>query len=272
MVDTIEHAPIIVTQSQLYGSNGLSLNMPRVLGENDPGVINSSRQLRLGSFDHLQLIADNDGGRYKRLDNFVRFQWGPRNTTVYIFDHHQFALFGWAEAMMEGKIEPGASLRHWDDHDDASIANRLEVMTKEIFLQRQWDLQQFVRYTQAIGCGSFIEPAQRMGLVDEFIHIAPGHELTIDHIPTDPAGRTSHTRMSARYYRNNRRPVSDPKQTIVDIDLDYFVSKNLRGMDIAIDIDTIRTDMSSAGVVTIATSPGFIQQEQALEFARRILA
>lgn len=274
-----KEAPLRI--DQLYSKEGISLYIPEsVFAANPLTGPHSLRRLRLGSLDDLRLIDDPEMAnwpqhteKYRRLDQFVRFDWGPNNTSVYIVDHHHFALFGWAEAVKEGKIGPGAFLRHFDDHNDAGIAHGLKVMSKRVFGQRKWNLDEVVQYIKVLGCWEFIEPAQRMGLVGNFIHIKPGvsPKVTFDTEHGANLPVTKYTGMSMGYYRSNVSSVSW-KEKIVGIDLDYFESADLDPDEEEVDIQAMRQDISSAGVVTLATSPGFINPEKAVRLIKRILA
>lgn len=257
---------------QLYDNEGVSFYLPRSEEPIFPMVSYSSRRLRLGSLTDLHL-TDTPDKRYRRLKDFIRFNRGSDNTSIHIVDYHQFALYGWAEAFMEGKIELEASLRHFDDHNDAGVADRLEVMTKQVFQERKWSLQQIVEYVFGLGCWQFIEPAQRLGLVGEFIHIAPGHESRMGNRQIDLPRTTKYTRVSMGYYVDNPSSfVLDPRKKIVDIDLDYFVSDDFDPKNEDRDIQVMREEIASAGVVTLATSPGFIDQERAVELIKKILS
>lgn len=257
---------------QLYDNAGVSFYLPRPEDPVLPMRSHSSRRLKLGNLADLHLTG-NPNKLYNRLEDFIRLNRGNNDTSIYIVDYHQFALYGWAEAFMEGKIELDASLRHFDDHNDAGIAGSLEVMTKQVFQERKWSLQQIVEYVFGLGCWQFIEPAERLGLVGEFIHIAPGHESRMEKRQIDLPRTTQYTRVSMGYYVDNPSSfVLNPRKKIVDIDLDYFVSDDFDPKDEDRDIQVMRKDIASAGVVTLATSPGFIDQERAVELIKKILS
>lgn len=270
----------LASTERLYDSEGISLYIPTPLeGRHISESFNWSRpprRLRSGSLADLRIVGDPNipewyrGPHDLRLDEFVKLVWGPNNTSVYIVDHHQFALYGWCEGMKEGKINSGATLWHFDDHSDA-FDGHLGVMTKEIFKNGTWSLSEIVEYTQELGCWEFIEPAQRMGLVGQLIHIAPwGDPKSV----TRPAqfGQTNYTEMDMDYYRNRYMPGTDRQRgKIVDIDLDYFVAKGFKPENEEADIQTMRDAIVSAGVATLATSPGFIGQHKAINIIKRIL-
>lgn len=257
---------------QLYDKDGVSFYLPKPEDPVLPATSHSSRRLRLGDLTDLQLTG-TPNKLYNRLKDFIRLNRGQNNTSIYIVDHHQFALYGWAEAYMEGKIVSGVGLRHFDNHNDAGVADRLDVMTKQVFQEGKWSLQQIVEYVFGLGCWEFIEPAQRLGLVGELIHIAPGHESRTENRKIDLPRTIQYTRVSMGYYVDNPSSfVLDPKKKIVDIDLDYFVSDDFNPKDEDRDIQVMREEIASAGVVTLATSPGFIDQERAVKLIKKILS
>jgi len=57
-----------------------------------------------------------------------------------------------------------------------------------------------------------------------------------------------------------------PSSVIVDLDLDYFS----QGFDEAETFSTVRYWLTKADIITIATSPLFIQQEKALEILKSL--
>lgn len=264
-----------LTLAQLYDNNGVSLYIPEPTSTaNLHCGQHSLRRLKLGGLNDLYLVDDSDivnathkgQKKYRRLDNFIRLVWGPNNTSVYIVDHHQFALYCWAEAIKEGRIKPEASLRHYDDHDDGGVVS-MDFMTRQVFQERRWNLREFVEFVKVIGCWQFIEPAQRIGLIDEFIHIEPGNDPKIyvdSHTPPKIL------QASMRFYRDHSWDLA-PVSKIVDIDLDYFASKYFNPEDQDLDIQTMRNDIVSAGVATFATSPGFIDPKRAVELIKKIL-
>lgn len=267
----------LLSLDNLYGSNDVSLYIPAPVRGNP--TVDSLRRLRLGSLDDLRLIDDPDLRLHlskrkinRRLDDFIRFSWGPNGTPVYIVDHHQFVFYGWCEAVREGRIAPGASLRHYDDHSDTGVVS-LEVMNRQTFQRKMWSLGKIVEYIKVLGCWQFIDPARRMGLVDEFIHIAPGN---IPFIDNGWFGSRAYPRISMGFYSDEDHAAvfnqgGDKSIGIVDIDLDYFASRHSYPSDEERDIRTMRRDMAYAGVVTLATSPGFIDPERAIELIKKIL-
>lgn len=269
-----------VLQSPFYDEKGVSLYLSEPLDGYSPhpsvGPV-PSRRLILGTLENLQLIENpkNTGeiGKF-RLKDFIRLNWGPTKIPVYIVDYHQFALYGWCEAVKEGRVNPGASLRSYDDHADDGVTN-LEVLEKEIFQKGDWDLATIVEYVRGLGCWQFIDPAIRMSLVDYFIHIIPRT------VPPIVSRRVNNLHGNFTYdtvnmafyrqYRKNPRLSGIASSRIVSVDLDYFASGSFDASNLDEDIQTIRADMQSAGVITFATSPGFIDQEEALRLTRTIL-
>lgn len=238
----------------------------------------SLRPLWLGTLSDLALIENPIGQmlpggheKNKTLEKYVRLSWGPNETPVYIIDNHEVALYCWYEALLEGRVTLGATLLHYDDHSDAAKASkRAPVITPEALRDGAWSLDDAVETVKKLGCWEFIEPAQRSGLVGEFIHITPSNAPTM-RVYSRNEHNTNRTEVSYAYYRNN--PIQgEPQKKIVDIDLDFFASKQFNQSIEDEVIQTIREDITNAGVATFATSPGFIDPERAVTLVKKILA
>jgi hypothetical protein len=66
--------------------------------------------------------------------------------------------------------------------------------------------------------------------------------------------------------KTQNSPLQTDNSLIVDLDLDYFS----QGFDEAETLSTVRYWLSRADIVTIATSPLFINQERALEILKSL--
>lgn len=236
----------------------------------------SLRPLWLGTLSDLVLIENPIGQmlpdgheKNKTLEKYIRLSWGPNETPVYIVDNHEVALYCWYEAFFEGRVALGATLLHYDDHSDAEKASqRAPVISPEALRDGAWSLDDAVETVKKLGCWEFIEPAQRSGLVDQFIYITPGNTLYSQYYSANDH-HTSRTEMSIEQYDESRE--KELQNTIVDIDLDFFASKKLNTAAEERYMQIMRQDIASAGVVTFATSPGFIDAERAISIVKKIL-
>ncbi|MFN7161242.1 MAG: UPF0489 family protein [Candidatus Gracilibacteria bacterium] len=175
------------------------------------------------------------------LRKFVRIkdkeQDGGRE--IIIFDNHNHAYYFWAEARSRGLIRDGATLIHIDQHKDMRDP---EIYQKNEDLN---DLGKVATYTnEVLNVGNFIIPAREAGMIkDIFLLDAEQH---FDQDFSQISGNL-----------------------IVDIDLDMFAPE-LDFMDQKMILEKTRELVAKASFVTMATSPFFIEQEEAIEWARKI--
>lgn len=228
--------------------------------------------LRLGSVEDLQLNEQRTG-----LVAYIRTSIGGIPT--YVVDNHQHVLFGWAEALKEGHIVSGAILLHIDEHADDDDPFRTPRSLE--------DLTEVRRFTTEIDYKSFISPVMPQ-LVKRFVWLVPFAAPDFEHTPLmAPPGQALFTSVgiSSRFVSRVLNGEFDPKRLIVDIDMDYFrpfispkshleIIDN-RGYDLEAimndDLQAIIALTRKAGVVTMATSPGFIDQSKAIALVREII-
>jgi hypothetical protein len=208
------------------------------------------------------------------LEKYIRTTVESSDIPVYVFDDHNHAFFAWREALEEGRIAKGARLIHFDTHDDSltptadmikpvEIAGDFPTMQEAAHLARDYDID------------GFIYPAIQMGLIGEFIWVDPNHKE-----PPLQVRNPSNVQMRQRaalvrlgindlstYLANN--PSSE--KPIVDIDVDYFAKIPHTSERESRDLDTMRSYMKDAGVVTVATSPGYILQLKAIQLAKKLV-
>lgn len=257
-----------------YGLDGVSLYYwsmeyhPHYFRRPIEGATYVSKQLKLGDVRDLRPARKTAWPQIEGLEVYIRTTMENSDTPVYIFDDHNHAFFAWREALEEGRIERGAYLMHFDEHDDAvvpydplqiKIAGEFPSLQEAADLARNYDIN------------AFIAPAIQMGIVNEFMWIDPNHQ-GITHAPARSAmggGQViSHTHMGIDDLSANQYS----SKPIIDIDLDYFAHIEPGSDREAKDIAMMRFYMAQAGVVSIATSPGYIDQERAIDLVRRLLA
>jgi hypothetical protein len=169
------------------------------------------------------------------LAHLVRTTW--RGVPTVVVDNHNHAFYFWFEALREGRLQPGATLIHLDQHRDTRVpAERLgpDAGLTDVF-----------RYTNFhLNVGNYIVPAIDAGLVGESV------------IVTGDSGLDERSRAG----RAN---------VILNIDLDIFAPELA-----SIPFERVRrfvdAYLPSASLVTIATSPFFIEQDRALAYLRRL--
>lgn len=248
--------------SRYYREAETSRHIKRV-----PGSTGRSKVLRKGDITDLKL---DDGPWPKGLKEYIRttvYKGGP---PVYVFDDHNHALFAWYEAFREKRIRSGARLFHFDEHSDGESS--IFHFTQP---QKTWPTSaRFVaNYAKELEINGFIAPAIWMGLVGRVFWIRPYFNgIYHDDESKDSEGywRVPRIQVGIDDFVSMQQSEMDPQTTIVDIDIDYFTHIDNRSQRRELDI--LRCAMQKAGVVTIATSPGYIEELRATELVRDLLA
>lgn len=168
------------------------------------------------------------------LEHLVRTTWD--GVEVVVMDNHHHAFFFWQDALTRGAVQPGATLIHIDQHKDMRVP---------VLPFSGMTLDDAFTYTNFhLNVGNYIVPAQQTGLVGDVQFVTSGDAL-------NDYGFIG---------RENR---------ILNIDLDYF----------APEMSYIRFDLArrfidahrrTASLITIATSPFFIDQGRAIDVLARL--
>lgn len=167
------------------------------------------------------------------LAHLVRLSWHGVPTVV--MDNHNHAFYFWYEAVAGGTLAPGATLIHVDQHRDTRVPER---MFDGQTLQDAFDYTNF-----HLNVGNYIVPAERAGIVGATQFVTGVSALDVLDGVTRP----------------NR---------ILNIDLDFFA----REMDVDFDRARrfIHAHAEHAALITIATSPFFIDQRDAIDVLARL--
>lgn len=169
------------------------------------------------------------------LSHLVRTTWGAVPTVV--VDNHNHAFYFWFEALQREMLKPGATLIHIDQHRDTRTPDRSFAGRT---LEDAFDYTNF-----ELNVGNYIVPARDAGLVGE-IQFVTGE------------GALRDVSFAARPNR------------ILNIDLDFFAAEMSY-----IDFDQARRFIDlharTASLVTIATSPFFIDQDRAIEVLANLI-
>ena len=161
------------------------------------------------------------------------------NKMIYIMDNHNHALYFRYEALHDGLIQKWATLLHVDQHADMNEPD------ERISETQQNDLEYIAEYvTEKTQIASFIWPALNAGLIDECVQIRSEAKLE---------------EMVVKDWWDN---------VILDIDIDFFVWEK----DYGHKMHLLRQMIEKAHVVTIATSPYFIDQQEAVSLIKELLS
>ncbi|RMH61236.1 MAG: hypothetical protein D6677_12360 [Calditrichaeota bacterium] len=196
--------------------------------------------LYVGGWDDLKpgrevVFSEWEEGREKAfagLETFIRTDY--RGVPVYVFDNHNHAFYFWYVARQQGLIPFGIDLVHVDQHSDMRMPS--------VFLAPEADRQAVFDYTNfTLNVGNFIQPALKLGWFGQ-VHVVD-----------------SSYRLGERY----QTPF------VLDLDMD-FLAPELDYIGNDLKVKRIREWARKAVMITIATSPFFMDQEEALAWIRHI--
>ena len=162
------------------------------------------------------------------LAHLVRASW--RGVPVVVMDNHHHAFYFWCEALERGQIARGATLIHIDQHKDMRVPERLYAGGT---LEDAFDYTNF-----HLNVGNYIVPALKAGLVGDTQFVTSGEAL-------------------------NDLSLASSRNKILNIDLDFFAPE-MSYIDFALAQRFIDAHVATASLVTIATSPFFIDQARAI--------
>jgi hypothetical protein len=203
--------------------------------------------LRAGSLDELRVgkqvgFQDFDGDQWLEcvgLESAILCLDYP--VPIYIFDNHNHVFYAWAEALKMGWFQSGATLVHMDEHfDDSEPSNPLAPLKGGI-----GSLEDVWRYTnEVLQIATYIKPALHLGIFKECLSYVE----------------------SADFKMRNE----GSSDIVLNLDIDVFHA-DMSHISWQQKIDVIKYYLPRTKLVTIATSPYFIDQEKAIEFVKKII-
>jgi hypothetical protein len=203
-----------------------------------------------GDFSSIEIIEESQpgpGGYNKALKHEV---WIPRWKTA-VLDHHNYAYPVWAAALNSGRIEKNATLIHIDQHRDMRNSD-LDLSHSGVVAQ---EIPEYISQAEAITdkteIAEFIQLSLQQGILK-------GAEM----VGTPKISENNEELKEAMDL------VEQKNNVIMDLDLDVFPHK-IRDEE---RYKLIAEMVANANLVTIATSPGFINQEIANEHINRIVS
>lgn len=168
----------------------------------------------------------------KGLRNMIKYNFKDKD--VYIFDNHNHALYFWIKSLKKNNFNKGCKLVHVDQHKDMREPENYEVDMENI--------DDVFRYTNyVLNVGNFIQPALKHNIFSEVIIIDSSYGFEAD----------------------------IKEEFVLDIDLDIF-SKDMEYISYDLRIKKIKELIEKAKVITIASSPFFIDQEYAIKVLKEL--
>lgn len=188
---------------------------------------------------NIIVFAENMDGEVKEFVGLERLVMVEKST--YIMDNHNHALYCWYKEYLSWNIGKGLPLIHIDQHSDMKDPVGWIDMSKEN------DLEYIATYVNEVcTIADFIQPALRSGLVGECVQV-----------------RTEYWIINGEWWMVN-------DAYILDIDIDFWAPEmGIEEFDRT--IQKTRQLIAGASMVTIATSPCFIDQERAVEIVTMLL-
>ena len=172
------------------------------------------------------------------LKNFIVTNIG--GAPAYIFDNHNHAFAFWCLEFSRGAFRKGATLIHIDQHKDTRVP--VSFLEPELLT----DPEKVFHYTNSeLNVGNFIVPAQKAGLIERLIII--DSQTAMDEFDPETAAG----------------------DVLLDIDLDFF-SRDMDYIENRKKVAFIKRIIPKAKVMTVATSPFFIEQERAIHWLRQL--
>ncbi len=177
-------------------------------------------------------IDENIEIKSKGLKNMVKYNLKDKD--VYIFDNHNHALYFWIKSLKLNNFNKGCKLVHIDQHKDMREPENYDVDMDNI--------DDVFRYTnEVLNVGNFIQPALKHSIFSEVIIIDSSYGFNLD----------------------------VQGEFVLDIDLDIF-SKDMEYISYDLRINKIKELIEKAKVITIASSPFFIDQEYAIKVLKEL--
>ena len=177
-------------------------------------------------------IDENIEIKSKGLKNMIIYKYQDKD--VYIFDNHNHAFYFWIKSLKKQNFTKGCKLVHVDQHKDTREPNNYNVDIENI--------DDVFRYTnEVLNVGSFIKPALKYNIFSDLVIIdsSYGFDLEIK------------------------------GEFVLDIDLDIF-SKDMDYIPYDLKLSRIKELIKRAKVITIASSPFFIEQDYAIKVLKEL--
>ncbi len=202
-------------------------------------------RLEIGLIGDLQCSSETS---FQDYDSDVWMQCGglekailsfEADMPIYVFDNHNHAFYGWIEALHAGVFSRGARLVHMDAHFDDAEPEHVKVDLN--------DIEDVWKYTnETLQIASFIKPALELDVFDQVVNYVESADFT--ELPE----------------------IGADQEIILDIDLDVFCDE-MSHVSWKQKLDVITHYLPQTKLITMATSPFFIDQQRAIDIAKRLM-
>lgn len=212
--------------------------------------INESTTVAFAEMDNNKEVG------FKGIDPFIVKT--HKNKKIYVFDNHNHAFFFIYKEIFENQIPIGLDMIHIDQHKDtrtpdvdfSEVKNwqddirdflyEINYLSKEDIDYEVTLLDVAFYYTNAVlNVGNFIKPLQKESLIENLFIVDSTYSLD-----------------------NIEKQAVNSNGYILDIDLDFF-SEDMDYIDRKRKIEVINNLAKKASLITICTSPFFIDFEKA---------
>ena len=223
------------TLDQAVGNNAFSYSQRLNKSIDVPSLVEGSLDdLCVGNTIVFSEVSSKGEENMVGLKNFLYLNVDDK--PVFIFDNHNHAFFFWCYAFSNKQFKNTEHLVHVDQHKD------MRKPKEWIDSQDIVDLDKVFQYTnEVLNVGNFIQPALKAKVFLDVQMI--DNENSFD----DPL----------------------PEKYVLDIDIDIF-SEDMRYIDESMKISRIKEYMKGASLITIATSPYFMDQNRAIDFIKEL--
>lgn len=187
------------------------------------------------------------------LKNFYKIKW--KDKYIYLFDNHNHAFYFWYLARKEWLIWDENILVHIDEHADTRDCSQY------LLKPDSYNLEQVFKYTNEIlNVWNYIVPAQKEWLIKDVVQIRNESNL-LDYFGGGESNKGQTQGLPLQVYSNDN--------IILNLDLDFF-QKDLDFIDYELKKKVILDVANKAKVITVASSPFFIQQDLAIKVFKDI--
>lgn len=162
---------------------------------------------------------------------------------TYIFDNHNHAFYFWSEAINNWVVESWTTLVHIDEHSDMR-----EPELDLIISETRQNLQDIFNYTNyTLNVWNYIKPAIKAGFIEKVIQVQWEESLNwlLGEIK------------------------KEKNDIILNLDIDFF-SPEMGYIDFGKSKRIILEVAKKSKLITIATSPFFINQKRAIEIIKNL--